>query len=128
MSRLYTTFASMQLDSSRASSPRRRPSHSQTVKLSTVSSPHSASYERRITQLNNVSLLLLTADFVFLGTGITPNSAFMKAFDPSLVNDAGYIKVKPTLQLKTDTGALDNVFVIGDVTDVLVRFVLTLRR
>ncbi|KDE03184.1 hypothetical protein MVLG_06304 [Microbotryum lychnidis-dioicae p1A1 Lamole] len=60
----------------------------------------------------------ITPDFVFIGFGSTPNSELVKAFDEQLVNEKGYVKVKPSLQVAASTPELDHFYAIGDVTDV----------
>lgn len=60
----------------------------------------------------------LVADFLFKAYGCLPNSSLVKAFDASLVNDAGFITVKPPLQLASLDGSLDHIFAFGDYNDV----------
>ncbi|SCV68721.1 BQ2448_842 [Microbotryum intermedium] len=60
----------------------------------------------------------ITPDFVFIGFGSTPNSELVQAFDAQLVNDKGFVKVKPSLQFAASTAELDHIYAIGDVTDV----------
>lgn len=58
------------------------------------------------------------ADFLFVAFGQTPNSDIVKELSPSAVNDAGFVKVKPTLQIVSEDGSLDSLFAIADITDV----------
>ncbi|GAA5899565.1 hypothetical protein JCM5296_006946 [Sporobolomyces johnsonii] len=56
----------------------------------------------------------VTADFIFLAFGNTPNTSLLSAFDPSTLNGSRLVQVRPSLQL---TG-YDNLFAIGDITDI----------
>ncbi|CEQ40677.1 SPOSA6832_02334, partial [Sporobolomyces salmonicolor] len=56
----------------------------------------------------------VTADFIFLAFGNTPNTSLLSAFDPSTLDASHRVKVQPSLQL---TG-YDNLFAIGDITDI----------
>ncbi|ORY85351.1 hypothetical protein BCR35DRAFT_53716 [Leucosporidium creatinivorum] len=63
------------------------------------------------------------ADFLFIGHGWKPNSEVVSTLDPALINDGGFVRVTPTLQLKSAIGAYDHIFAAGDVNDVPVRLV-----
>ncbi|GAA5874585.1 hypothetical protein JCM1840_002237 [Sporobolomyces johnsonii] len=56
----------------------------------------------------------VTADFIFLAFGNTPNTSLLSAFDPSILDASHRVKVQPSLQL---TG-YDNLFAVGDITDI----------
>ncbi|KAI5474622.1 FAD-dependent pyridine nucleotide-disulfide oxidoreductase [Pseudohyphozyma bogoriensis] len=55
----------------------------------------------------------IEADYLFVAAGIKPNSGLIAEMDPSAVNQAGYIKVSPSLQLI----GRPNYFAMGDVQD-----------
>lgn len=61
------------------------------------------------------------ADFVFCGFGWSPNSELVESLDPALVNERKFVRVKPTLQLKSAATSYDHIFAAGDVNDVAVR-------
>ncbi|KAK4052464.1 hypothetical protein OIV83_002266 [Microbotryomycetes sp. JL201] len=54
------------------------------------------------------------ADYILIATGNKPNTSLVSQYDSAAVNSAGLVKVQPTLQLVSH----DNMFAIGDVTDV----------
>ncbi|GAA5874581.1 hypothetical protein JCM1840_002236 [Sporobolomyces johnsonii] len=56
----------------------------------------------------------VTADFIFLAFGNTPNTSLLTAFDPSTLDASHRVKVRPTLQV----AGYDNLFAIGDITDI----------
>ncbi|ORY85350.1 hypothetical protein BCR35DRAFT_330836 [Leucosporidium creatinivorum] len=56
------------------------------------------------------------ADFVFLAHGWKARSDIVASLDPSLVNDSGFVKVQPTLQLASPS--YGHIFAAGDVNDV----------
>ncbi|GAA5899569.1 hypothetical protein JCM5296_006947 [Sporobolomyces johnsonii] len=56
----------------------------------------------------------VTADFIFLAFGNTPNTSLLSTFDPSTLDASHRVKVRPSLQL---TG-YDNLFAVGDITDI----------
>ncbi|BGP18629.1 hypothetical protein JCM10213_004178 [Rhodosporidiobolus nylandii] len=58
------------------------------------------------------------ADFVFVAHGNSPNTGFIGAFDPALLNAQKQVAVKPSFQLKSDDGRYDHIFAMGDITDV----------
>ncbi|KZV64519.1 FAD/NAD-P-binding domain-containing protein [Peniophora sp. CONT] len=58
---------------------------------------------------------LSDVDFVILATGQTPLSEPIRALSPGSISEAGFIKVKRTLQLADDR--YPRVFAIGDVAD-----------
>lgn len=60
----------------------------------------------------------ITADYLFLGYGCSPNSAIVKALDVDLIDAAGRVKVSPTLQLVSSDGKYDKLFAVGDVTNI----------
>lgn len=51
--------------------------------------------------------------------GNTPNSSVIKTFDPTLVNDAGRVILKPTLQFSSADSSLDHIFAVGDITNIV---------
>lgn len=50
-----------------------------------------------------------------VSTGQTPNSQLVQRTAPKCVDDKGFIRVKPTLQIKDED--LPHVFALGDVAD-----------
>lgn len=48
-------------------------------------------------------------------TGQVPQSGLLQTLSPSSINEAGFIRVRDTLQVQDP--ALPNVFAIGDVAD-----------
>ncbi|GFZ44418.1 hypothetical protein JCM24511_02140 [Saitozyma sp. JCM 24511] len=58
-----------------------------------------------------------TADFLITAHGLKPRSQLMAAFRPDAVDAAGFVKVKPTMQVLTKDGSLDHIFAVGDVND-----------
>ncbi|CAK7243652.1 MAG: hypothetical protein STHCBS139747_005178 [Sporothrix thermara] len=57
----------------------------------------------------------LPTELAIVCTGQTPQSGLLAALSPSSINEAGFIKVRDTLQVQDP--ALDNIFAIGDVAD-----------
>lgn len=49
--------------------------------------------------------------------GNRPNSNLVKNFNPSLLDSSNRVKAKPTLQILTEDGSLDHIFVVGDLAD-----------
>ncbi|RSH84101.1 hypothetical protein EHS25_005346 [Saitozyma podzolica] len=58
-----------------------------------------------------------TADFLITAHGLKPRSQLMAAFRPDTVDAAGFVKVKPTMQVLTKDGSLDHIFAVGDVNN-----------
>ncbi|KAI9028120.1 hypothetical protein CLU79DRAFT_737843 [Phycomyces nitens] len=58
----------------------------------------------------------IDADLVLVAFGSKPQSDWIKTSFPGLVSKAGYVDVKPTLQV--NQSGLENVLVIGDVADL----------
>ncbi|GAA5894439.1 hypothetical protein JCM6882_004822 [Rhodosporidiobolus microsporus] len=60
------------------------------------------------------------ADYIMVATGNSPNTSFIGAFDPSLLNSSRQVLVKPSFQLAppSKTDKYDHIFAIGDITDV----------
>ncbi|GAW00360.1 amid-like nadh [Lentinula edodes] len=56
-------------------------------------------------------------DLVILCTGSVPLSSPLLSLAPSAVDKHGFIRVKPTLQIDTDTPGFPNVFALGDVAE-----------
>lgn len=52
-------------------------------------------------------------DFAIICTGQTPQSEIIKTLSPDVVDQSGFIKTKPTLQIADEE--LPNVFAVGDV-------------
>lgn len=52
-----------------------------------------------------------------LAYGNRPNSNLVKDFNSSLLDSANRVKVKPTLQILTEDGSLDHIFVVGDLAN-----------
>jgi NADH dehydrogenase FAD-containing subunit len=57
------------------------------------------------------------ADFLITAHGLKPRSQLIAAFRPETVDAAGFVKVKPTMQVLTKDGSLDHIFAVGDVND-----------
>jgi hypothetical protein len=58
--------------------------------------------------------LLATADLKILATGVLPNSESLHQFLGPALSPAGYVKVRPTLQLE----GFGNIFAFGDIADL----------
>jgi NADH dehydrogenase FAD-containing subunit len=65
----------------------------------------------------------ITGDLVLVCTGTKPTVKFMKQVDPNTIASNGCIRVKDTLQIRTEGGSdndgskFDNLFAIGDCAD-----------
>ncbi|CAG8668260.1 12322_t:CDS:2, partial [Acaulospora colombiana] len=60
---------------------------------------------------------IIESDIQFVVTGAKPNTEIIKSFDASLLEPhTNLVRVKPTLQLDKDI--YDNIFAVGDVTNV----------
>lgn len=57
----------------------------------------------------------IPADLAIVCTGQTPQAGLLQALSPSSINDAGFIRVRDTLQVQDP--AQDHIFAIGDVAD-----------
>ncbi|GAA6004029.1 hypothetical protein JCM10207_006522 [Rhodosporidiobolus poonsookiae] len=57
---------------------------------------------------------VVKADFVFIAHGNSPNTGFIGAFDPKVLNSSKQVKVRPSLQLAD----YPHMFAVGDITDV----------
>ncbi|CAK7216290.1 hypothetical protein SBRCBS47491_002774 [Sporothrix bragantina] len=57
----------------------------------------------------------LETELAIVCTGQTPQSGLLKALSPASINEAGFIKVRDTLQVQDPE--LNNIFAIGDVAD-----------
>ncbi|KAI4756535.1 putative oxidoreductase [Aureobasidium sp. EXF-3400] len=66
----------------------------------------------------NVELLdgsSVSTDFAVIATGQTPQSELIRALSPESIDDAGFVRVRRTLQIH-DTN-FPNIFAVGDVAD-----------
>ncbi|KAI9356293.1 hypothetical protein DFJ73DRAFT_623213 [Zopfochytrium polystomum] len=61
-------------------------------------------------------------DLTMLCTGQTPRTSFLKSLSPASLDDSGFIRVRPTLQVASADAAappavLDRIYAVGDVAD-----------
>jgi NADH dehydrogenase FAD-containing subunit len=59
--------------------------------------------------------LLTLVDLQVIATGQTPQSELIRALSPESIDDAGFVRVRRTLQIN-DTN-FSNIFAVGDVAD-----------
>ena len=60
----------------------------------------------------------IKADLIFLCTGITSNSSFMKKSMSNFLNERNQITVNKYLQIENNQETINNIFAAGDITDI----------